>query len=42
MKRLITLAAVLMFPGLTGAALAAQEDVVKHPSCKYCGMHREK
>jgi len=25
----------------TGAALA-QEDIKKHPSCKYCGMDREK
>jgi copper chaperone NosL len=26
---------------ITSAALA-QDDVIKHPSCKYCGMDREK
>jgi copper chaperone NosL len=32
---------VICFLFATGAALA-QDDIKKHPSCKYCGMDREK
>lgn len=42
MKRLFVfgiMAACFLFT--TGAALA-QDDIKKHPSCKYCGMDREK
>ena len=40
MKRCILLTLALCFV-LTAFAYA-QEDIAKHPSCKYCGMDREK
>lgn len=40
MKRCIVLTLALCF--LLTAFAYAQEDITKHPSCKYCGMDREK
>jgi nitrous oxide reductase accessory protein NosL len=40
-KILILIMAMVFVLSLTAAALA-QDDVKKHPSCKYCGMDREK
>jgi len=42
MKKIwIYLIAIALCLCLTGVVLA-QEDIKKHPSCKYCGMDREK
>jgi hypothetical protein len=42
MRKTFNLFTALLFAlSLTGAALA-QDDVAKHPSCKYCGMDRAK
>lgn len=40
MKSLWVLAALLVFALVTPSATAAQEDVEKHPVCKYCGVER--
>lgn len=40
-KSIILFTAFLFVFSLTAAGLA-QDDVQKHPSCKYCGMDREK
>jgi nitrous oxide reductase accessory protein NosL len=40
-KALLTVLALALFT-LPAAAPAADPDVVKHPTCKYCGMEREK
>ena len=40
MRTLTTTAALVAI--LSSAPVAAQEDVVQHPSCKFCGMDRGK
>jgi copper chaperone NosL len=40
-KTFILFTALVFALSLTAAALA-QDDVKQHPSCKYCGMDREK
>jgi nitrous oxide reductase accessory protein NosL len=43
MKRLIFLfAALIAIAAFCAPAFAAAEDVTKNPSCKYCGMSRDK
>ncbi len=32
---------LLLFTGMVAIAQKTQEDVQKHPSCKYCGMNRQ-
>lgn len=41
MKRSATLILAVMVSLIAGPAFA-QEDIAKHPSCKFCGMDREK
>jgi copper chaperone NosL len=41
-KKAFVLATMFLFVCLYSAALFAQEDIQKHPACKYCGMDREK
>ncbi|MEW6740784.1 MAG: nitrous oxide reductase accessory protein NosL [Nitrospirota bacterium] len=42
MKRSIVFAVILVLCLLLSVAAFAQDDIKKHPSCKYCGMDREK
>jgi copper chaperone NosL len=42
MKRFLIFALVMVFCFLVPGMALAQDDVKKHPSCKYCGMDREK
>src|SRR4030043_1612165 len=42
MKKLAICATIFLFFLFFTAIGFAQEDVKKHPSCKYCGMDREK
>ena len=42
MKKTLLLFFVALFVLSLTAALYAAEDIKKHPSCKYCGMDREK
>jgi nitrous oxide reductase accessory protein NosL len=42
MKKLSILAIVILICISVSALVFAQEDVKKYPSCKYCGMDREK
>ncbi|HSB06284.1 MAG TPA: nitrous oxide reductase accessory protein NosL [Thermodesulfobacteriota bacterium] len=42
MKKLSLCAAIFVLGFFVAAIGFAQEDVKKHPSCKYCGMDREK
>ena len=42
MKKLGIYATIVLFSLFFTAIGFAQEDVKKHPSCKYCGMDREK
>ena len=42
MKRFLIFGLVVAFSLLTMGLAFAQEDVRKHPACKYCGMDREK
>lgn len=43
MKKLYVLMVVMVCCLLvSGIAFAQQDDIKKHPSCKYCGMDREK
>jgi len=43
MSKTVLLAIAVMVCGLLGVAplVQAQEDIQKHPTCKYCGMSRE-
>jgi nitrous oxide reductase accessory protein NosL len=41
-KRVLVLPSLFLFLLALPIALFAQEDVQKHPSCKYCGMDRAK
>jgi nitrous oxide reductase accessory protein NosL len=42
MKRFSVFGILVVFFLLTIVSASAQEDVKKHPACKYCGMDREK
>ena len=42
MKKVVILSTLILFAFAFPFALPAQEDVQKHPSCKYCGMDRAK
>ena len=42
MKKLAICATIVLFSLFFATIGFAQEDVKKHPSCKYCGMDREK
>ena len=42
MKKVLILSTLFLFSSALPMALFAQEDVQKHPSCKYCGMDRAK
>lgn len=42
MKRFVISAVLLVCFLWTAGAAFAQEDIKKHPSCKYCGMDRQK
>ena len=42
MKKLAICSTIVLFSLFFVAIGFAQEDVKKHPSCKYCGMDREK
>ncbi|MGZ3525951.1 MAG: hypothetical protein ACXU9L_14265 [Thermodesulfobacteriota bacterium] len=43
MKKEVSLILALIFVLLIGTFIfaQAQEDIQKHPSCKYCGMNRK-
>lgn len=40
-KRFVS-AILILFACFFAAALVAQDDIQKHPACKYCGMDRDK
>ena len=42
MKKLYVSMVVMVFCLLVSGIAFAQDDIKKHPSCKYCGMDREK
>jgi copper chaperone NosL len=42
MRRTFIFCTTLLFIFAMTTAAPAQDDVTKHPSCKYCGMDREK
>lgn len=42
MKRTLTLGFLVVFCLLSIGFVFAQDDVKKHPACKYCGMDRQK
>jgi len=42
MKRFLTIGLLMVFCLLLPGLASAQDDVKKHPACKYCGMDREK
>ena len=42
MKRYFVLGFIVICFLLTSGAALAQDDLQKHPSCKYCGMDRQK
>lgn len=42
MKKLYVSLVVMVFCLLVSGIAFAQDDIKKHPSCKYCGMDREK
>jgi hypothetical protein len=42
MKRFLIFGLLMVFCLLLTGFVSAQEDVKKHPACKYCGMDREK
>jgi copper chaperone NosL len=42
MRKAIILITALIFIFSLSSAVVAQDDVKKYPSCKYCGMDREK
>ena len=42
MKRYFVFGIMVVCFLLTTGAAFAQDDIKKHPSCKYCGMDREK
>ena len=41
-KAMLAAVALSLFLVPVGAALAADADIAKHQSCKFCGMDREK
>jgi nitrous oxide reductase accessory protein NosL len=41
-KAMLAAVALSLFLSPVGSALAADDDIAKHPSCKFCGMDREK
>jgi copper chaperone NosL len=41
MRRMFIFCAAVLFIFAMTAAAPAQDDVIKHPECKYCGMNRE-
>ncbi len=42
MKRTCFVVLMILVCFLAGTVALAQDDIKKHPSCKYCGMDREK
>ena len=42
MKRFLVLGFLMVFCLLSTDLVFAQDDVKKHPACKYCGMDRQK
>jgi len=42
MKKMVLLLSFIALPFLFSGFVFAQEDIKAHPSCKYCGMDREK
>lgn len=42
MKKVVFFVSVIWFCFFIAAPVFSQEDIKKHPSCKYCGMDREK
>jgi copper chaperone NosL len=42
MKRVLILGLLMVFCLLLTGLVSAQDDVKRHPACKYCGMDREK
>ena len=42
MKRVLILGVLIVFCLLLTDLVSAQDDVKKHPACKYCGMDRQK
>jgi copper chaperone NosL len=42
LKKAVILSTLILFSFAFPFVLGAQEDVQKHPSCKYCGMDRAK
>ncbi len=42
MRKLYSLIILVVLSFSFGAIVYAQDDIKKHPSCKYCGMDREK